>query len=119
MPVTNARYRAGLCDHNTASFRVFSAIDNTGVYGVCALTPLGPIPFPPRDQGLLFMVSLDDKYRTGLGRPATASFVDKEGAVVWVLEYLRYRLNGCGHGDAVTKVFQQIRGLGIQPVCQA
>jgi hypothetical protein len=39
--------------------------------------------------------------------------------VVWVLEYLRYRLNGCNHGDATTKVLQQIRGLGIQPVCTA
>lgn len=114
-----ARYRVGLCDHNTASFRVFSAIDNTGVYGVCALTPRGPIPFPPRDQGLVFMLSLDDKYRDGLGRPAGASFVDKEGAVVWVLEYLRYRLNGCNHGDATAKVLAQIRGMGIQPVCSA
>ena len=41
-----------------------------------------------------------------------------EGAVVWVLEYLRYRLNGCGHSDATTRVFQQILGQGIQPVCR-
>ena len=45
--------------------------------------------------------------------------MDNEGAVVWVLEYLRYRLNGCTHGDATTKVLQQIRGQGIQPVCAA
>jgi hypothetical protein len=38
---------------------------------------------------------------------------------VWVLEYFRYRLNGCTHGDAVTRVFQQILGQGIQPVCRA
>lgn len=113
-----ARYRVGLCDHGTATTRVFSAIDNTGVYGVCALTPAGPIPFPPRNEGMDFMNALQVKYRDGLGRGAGSSFVDNEGAVVWVLEYLRYRLNSCSHGDATTKVFMQIRGQGIQPVCR-
>ena len=42
---------------------------------------------------------------------------DNEGAVVWVLEYLRYRLNRCSHGDATTRVFQQILGQGLQPTC--
>ena len=112
-----ARYRVGLCDHGTATIRVFSQIDNTGVYGVCALTPAGPIPFPPRDEGLDFMNGLDVKYHDGLGRSAMTSFVNNEGAVVWVLEYFRYRLNGCGHGDATAKVLAQVRGEGIQPVC--
>ena len=58
------------------------------------------------------------KYRDDLGRSAGSSFVDNEGAVVWVLEYLRYRLNSCSHGDATTKVFMQIRGQGMQPVCR-
>jgi hypothetical protein len=35
----------------------------------------------------------------------------------WLTEYFRYRLNGCGHRDASTKVFQQILGQGIQPTC--
>ena len=65
------------------------------------------------------MNQLDAAYRDTLGRPLGSSFVDNEGAVVWVLEYLRYRLNNCTHGDATTKVFQQIRGEGIQPVCSA
>jgi len=113
-----ARYRVGLCDHSTAQTRVFSAIDNTGVYGVCALTPSGTIPFPPRNEGLDFMNALQVKYRDDLRRSAGSSFVNNEGAVVWVLEYLRYRLNGCGHGDATTKVFMQIRGQGVQPLCR-
>ena len=113
-----ARYRVGLCDHSTAQSRVFSIIDNAGTAGVCALTPAGSIPFPPRNEGLEFMNALQVKYRDGLRRGAGSSFVDNEGAVVWVLEYLRYRLNGCGHGDASTKVFVQIRGQGIQPVCR-
>ena len=113
-----ARYRVGLCDHSTAQTRTFSAIDNTGVFGVCALTPSGTIPFPPRNEGLNFMNALQVKYRDDLRRGAGSSFVDNEGAVVWVLEYLRYRLNSCSHGDATTKVFMQIRGQGIQPVCR-
>ena len=112
-----ARYRVGLCDHGTAQSRVFSQIDSGVSIGVCALTPAGAIPFPPRNEGLQFMIALNDKYRDSLGRPATSSFVDNEGAVVWVLEYFRYRLNRCGHGDATTRVFQQILGQGIQPTC--
>lgn len=114
-----ARYRVGLCDHGTSQARVFTIIDSGATIGVCDLTPAGAIPFPPRNEGLLFMNALNDKYRDGLRRGATSSFVDNEGAVVWVLEYFRYRLNGCIHGDAVTKVFQQILGQGIQPVCRA
>lgn len=113
-----ARYRVGLCDHANAQTRVFSAIDNTGVYGVCALTPAGTIPFPPRNEGLEFMNALQVKYRDGLRAAAGSSYLNSEGAVVWVLEYLRYRLNSCSHGDATTKVLMQIRGQGIQPVCR-
>jgi hypothetical protein len=113
-----ARYRVGLCDHGTAQSRVFSIIDSGVTTGVCASTPAGTIPFPPRNEGLQFMLALNDKYRDSLGRGATSSFVDNEGAVVWVLEYFRYRLNGCNHGDATTRVFQQILDQGIQPVCR-
>ena len=114
-----ARYRVGLCDHSTAQARVFTIIRDGVSTGVCAITPAGAIPFPPRNEGLQFMIALNDMYRATLGRPSTTSFVDNEGAVVWVLEYFRYRLNGCTHGDAVTRVFQQILGQGIQPVCRA
>ena len=112
-----ARYRVGVCDHGTAQSRVFAIIDTGVSTGVCALTPAGAIPFPPRNEGLVFMNALNAKYRDELRRPATTSFVDNEGAVVWVLEYFRYRLNRCGHGDATTRVFQQILGQGIQPTC--
>ena len=82
--------------------------DNAGTL-VCAATPAGAIPFPPRNEGLLFMNQLDATYRDSLRRSLGSSFVNNEGAVVWVLEYLRYRLNGCNHGDATTKVLQQIQ----------
>jgi len=114
-----ARQRVGRCDHTSATENTIDQIVNNGGTLVCAATPAGPIPFPPRNEGLLFMNTLNDTYRDALRRSQTTSVVNNEGAVVWVLEYLRYRLNGCNHGDATTKVIQQIRGLGIQPVCTA
>ena len=36
---------------------------------------------------------------------------------MWITEYTRYRVNGCGHDEAVQKVFRIIDGSGDQPVC--
>jgi hypothetical protein len=114
-----ARQRVGQCSHETAANNTLNQIAGSAGTLVCALTPAGAIPFPPRNEGLLFMNQLDTTYRDALGRSLGSAFVNNEGAVVWVLEYLRYRLNGCNHGDAQNKVLMQIRGLGIQPVCTA
>jgi hypothetical protein len=114
-----ARQRVGQCGHGTATTNTLNQITSNGGTLVCGLTPAGAIPFPPRNEGLLFMNDLDTTYRDSLRRSLTSSFVNNEGAVVWVLEYLRYRLNGCNHGDATNKVLMQIRGQGIQPVCIA
>ena len=64
-----------------------------------------------------FRQQLEAAYRDTLRRPPTTSFVDIEGTIVWTQEYLRYRVNGCGHQDAITRVGTQIRGGGIQPIC--
>jgi hypothetical protein len=112
-----ARQRVGQCGHDTAATNTLNQITSGGGTQVCGLTLAGAIPFPPRNEGLLFMNQLDNTYRDSLRRVQGSSYVNNEGAVVWVLEYLRYRLNGCNHGDATTKVLQQIRGQGIQPVC--
>lgn len=111
------RYRVGQCSHSDARSRVFLQITDGVTYGVCALTPSGPIAFPPRTDGVSFFTDLNVLYRDTLQRSLTTSFVNDEGIVVWVMEYLRYRLNGCGHETAVQKVFMQIRGQGIQPTC--
>jgi hypothetical protein len=44
--------------------------------------------------------------------------VDREGDVVWTQEYLRYRVNSCGHGVAVQSVLTQIDGRAAPPVCR-
>ncbi|HYB96366.1 MAG TPA: hypothetical protein VEC39_15445 [Vicinamibacterales bacterium] len=75
------------------------------------------VTFPPRNEPLLFRTALEAKYRDSLRRSAVQTFVDQEGTVVWTQEYLRYRVNLCGHADAVSRVFAQIDGRGIQPVC--
>jgi hypothetical protein len=113
------RQRVGQCGHDAATTNTINQITSNGSTLVCANTPVGAISFPPRNEGLLFMNQLDATYRDSLRRSLGSSVVNNEGAVVWVMEYLRYRLNGCNHADATSKVLQQIRGLGIQPVCRA
>ena len=76
-----------------------------------------PSTFPARDGTFQFRQQLEAAYRDTLRRPPTTSFVDIEGTIVWTQEYLRYRVNGCGHQDAITRVGTQIRGGGIQPIC--
>ena len=75
------------------------------------------VEFPPRDGTLQFRQQLEASYRDALGRSPSTSFVDIEGTIVWTQEYLRYRVNGCGHQDAITRVTAQIQGRGIQPIC--
>lgn len=75
------------------------------------------VSFPPRNEPLLFRTALEAKYRDGLRRTSVSTFVDQEGTVVWVQEYLRYRLNLCGHSEAVSRVMSQIDGGGIPSVC--
>ncbi|MGQ0733731.1 MAG: BACON domain-containing protein [Acidobacteriota bacterium] len=76
------------------------------------------VTFPPRNEPFAFRRDvLEPKYRDQLRRPLQNSFVDIEGTIVWTQEYLRYRVNRCDHLDAVSRVFSQIDGRGIMPVC--
>ena len=76
------------------------------------------IDFPPRDERYEFRNRLKSKYANTLGRPAGLSNSDVEGSMVWVEEYLRYRLNGCTPAQSLDKVTQQIEGRGVPPVCK-
>lgn len=73
--------------------------------------------FPARDDAFDFRRQLESKYATALGRPASPTSVDQEGDVVWVSEYIRYRVDGCDHGTAVQRVFAEVDGGAAGPVC--
>ena len=113
------RYRLNTCGHEQATERVRIQIAGGGVPGVCGTPPSTTIiAFPPRDQTYEFRLQLEDFYRVDLGRAAVRTSVDPEGDVVWIQEYLRYRLNGCTHAQSVDKVTQQIEGRGVPEVCR-
>ena len=113
------RYRLNLCGHEQAVERVRIQIAGGGVPGVCG-TPASTsvIAFPPRDQTYGFRLQLEEFYRVDLARAAVKTSVDAEGDVVWIQEYLRYRLNGCTHAQSVDRVTEQIEGRGVPPVCR-
>ena len=75
--------------------------------------------FPARNESFLFRNDLETKYATGLGRAAAGSFVDREGDVVWMQEYIRYRVNGCDHATALARVIAQIDGGVAGGICGA
>lgn len=73
--------------------------------------------FPSRGDSFEFRNQLETKYQTGLNRAAASTFVDREGEVVWVQEYMRYRVNGCDHAGASQRVFAQIDGNPPAAIC--
>jgi hypothetical protein len=113
------RYRVNGCSHFDASTRVIAQIGGGGVLPVCGSAPSGQVSFPPRDQSYDFGLVLNSLYRDSLNRGAVPTFVDLEGWIVWIQEYLRYRVNNCGHADALSRVFTQINGGGVLPTCGA
>jgi hypothetical protein len=113
------RYRLNACTHDQAVEMVRIQIVGGGLPGVCGnAASSAVIAFPPRNQTYAFRLQLEDFYKTDLGRAAVRTSVDPEGDVVWIQEYLRYRLNGCTHAQSIDKVGQQIDGKGVQPVCR-
>lgn len=110
------RYRVNQCGHAEAVARVLRQIDGFGADAVCGL--VSTTAFPPRNEPMDFRAQLELKYRDGLRRGPTATFVDAEGDIVWTIEYLRYRLSSCGHAAAEAKVFAQIDDRSrIPPDC--
>lgn len=73
--------------------------------------------FPSRADSFEFRNQLEAKYQNGLGRPASSTYVDREGEVVWVQEYIRYRVNGCDHETAIARVMAQIDGGPPGGIC--
>ena len=110
------RYRVNGCDHATATQRVLAQIDGNPPGPVCGPSSDGAVPFPPRDQTIDFRRQLEGKYQQ-MNRSTVSSFVDPEGSSIWIQEYNWYRTNACDHTTSVQKVFSQIDGGGVAPVC--
>lgn len=108
------RFYLNGCSHQEAVNRTISQIRSGGTQPVCG----GETPtFPPRNLPNEFQTQLEATYRDFLRRPLILSYVDSEGANVWLAQYLRFRVGGCSHGEAESKVFAEIRGGGVQSDC--
>jgi hypothetical protein len=110
------RYRVNSCGHNEAVNRVMAQIDGSTSTATCSTAET---PFPPRNEPLAFRVTLEAKYRDGLRRSPSTTFVDIEGDIVWTQEYLRYRTTGCDHEAASAKVREQLQGQPPSAGCVA
>ena len=103
------RYVLNGCEATEATTRVLMQIRGQGIQPVCTDVEAGSYVFPPRNLCLDFLKALDAFYRDELGRRVELSHVDLEGKAVWLLEYLRYRVEGDNDTAARTKVLTQIR----------
>jgi hypothetical protein len=109
------RFYLNGCSHAEATSRTLSEIRTGTTFPVCGGESL---VFPPRNLPNEFQAALEATYHEILGRSQSAYYVDSEGANVWLAEYLRYRVAGnCNHAEAESKVFAQIQGQGVQPIC--
>ena len=77
-----------------------TTIDTTAI-GLGGIAGPMDVLFPSRAETFEFRNQLEVKYQNGLGRSATSTRVDREGEVVWVQEYIRYRVNFCDHETAI------------------
>jgi hypothetical protein len=78
----------------------------------------GVVVFPPRNEPNAFYQDLQGVYRDYLRRGQTApSYVDPEGANVWLTEYFRFYLNGCSHQEAMARTLAEIESGATQPTC--
>ena len=110
------RYRVHGCAHEVAVARVMDQVDGGAAAPVCG--PAGD-HFPPQDESLHFMQRLETKYQGELRRRPGATHVDLVGRVVWMQEYIRYRVNGCAHATALARVMTQIDGGAAGGICAA
>ena len=110
------RYRMSACRTDQAVARIALQIAGGGVQPVCGVAPASAV-FPSRNETLSFRQQLESLYRDELGRLQTPTAVDIEGDVVWIQEYIRYRLSSCSHSAALDRVMRQIDGFGVQPPC--
>jgi hypothetical protein len=109
------RFYLNGCSHAEAMNRTLAEITSGGSQPVCGSETT---VFPPRNLPFEFQGRLEATYRDVLRRSQLTSFVDSEGANVWLAQYLRFRVSGCDHLTAESKVLVEIGGGGVQPDCR-
>lgn len=116
--------QASIMDSHISNLFQLTSDDVAGARALYGTVPTGggggsdTVVFPPRNESLDFKNQLETKYRDGLHRSGSSTSIDAEGDVVWTQEYLRYRMNGCGHAIAVQNVFVQIDGFPAPALCK-
>ncbi len=109
------RFYLNGCSHADAMSRTLAEITTGASVSTCGIENL---TFPSRDLPFQFQSLLESTYQNTLHRTQLLSYVDSEGANVWLAQYLRLRVSGgCDHSTAENKVFIEIRGGGVQPNC--
>lgn len=86
-----------------------SAVSATSLAGGGVSGPQD-VTFPARSDAFDFRQQLEARYVNALHRTAAATYVDPEGEVVWLGEYIRLRVNGCDHGTASQRVLAEVDG---------
>lgn len=94
-----------------------SAITDSPSQGMIRSGTFALRPFPGREFAYRFRTeNLEPAYRA-MGRGRFPTFVDPEGSVIWVGEYLRYRAGQCSHAEAFSRVNTQINGGAVPAAC--
>jgi hypothetical protein len=77
------------------------------------------IILPTFQETAAFRTHLDAIYRDRLGRGAATPPLDAAATLGWLRRYLRFRLHGCSHESAASRIWQQLTSGGSPPLCGA
>ena len=72
---------------------------------------------PAREEFVGFHAALNDLYRTALGRGARNAPGAAATRVESLVQYLAYRIEGCGHEEAETKTLRRLDGQDDRSLC--
>jgi hypothetical protein len=86
------------------------------LYGSAPQPAAPPLASTPRADRVAFRRTMENLYRSS-GGSTRRTYVDIDGIGIWSAEYYWYRVSYCDHATAVARVFAQIEGRGVQPVC--
>jgi hypothetical protein len=86
------------------------------LYGSAPQPATPALASTPRADRVAFRRAIETLYRSK-GGSTRRTYVDIDGIGIWTAEYYWYRVSYCDHATAIARVFAQIEGRGVQPVC--